>query len=95
MWVSATTVRYQLEGGVGLYEVSVDSVTGQVRGVPRPYFSDPRMVHPPGLSHRPVSNDGMMYVQGPARTTATYLRVIPNWVAKMKQIVDSADASAK
>ena len=36
-----------------------------------------------------------MYVQGPAQTTATYLRVVPHWVEKMKRAVDSADAIAK
>ena len=90
-----TTVRYVAENGADIYEVSVDSLTGTVRGAPRPYFSDPRIVNGVGLSHLPVSNGGILYVQGPARTTGTYLRVVPNWVAKMKHAVDSADASAK
>jgi hypothetical protein len=60
-----TTVRYLAEDLISIYEVSVDSLTGQVRGAPRPYFSDPRIVVPAGLAHVPLSNDGMMYVQGP------------------------------
>jgi hypothetical protein len=94
VWVSTTTVRYLADDLVNLYEVSVDSL-GHVRGAPRPYFSDPRIVVPAGLAHVAVSNGGMMYIQGPVRTTATYLRVVPNWVAKMKHAVDSANAIAK
>ena len=65
-----TTVRYLADDLVRMYEVSVDSLTGRVRGAPRPYFSDPRIVIPAGLAHVAVSNGGMMYIQGPARTTA-------------------------
>jgi hypothetical protein len=90
VWVSATTVRYQQDPSMDWFEMSVDSVSGEARGAPRPYFSDPRYVQPPGLSHRAVSNGGMVYVQGPARTSASYLRVVPNWVGKMKLAVDSA-----
>jgi hypothetical protein len=83
-------VRYRADPGFTWYEVSVDSLTGQVRGAPRPYFTDSLYVHPVGLPHRVAPNGGMIYVQGTARTTATYLRVVPNWVEKMKHAVDSA-----
>jgi hypothetical protein len=93
-WVSMTTLRYR--GAQGWwYESTVDSASGRVRGAPRPYFFDPRFADTPGWSHRAVSNGGMIYVQGPARSSATYLRVVPNWVEKMKQAVDSADRNAK
>ena len=80
---------------MNFFEVSVDSATGEMQGTPRPYYSDPRIVQTIGASHVPVANGGMMYVQGPAQTTATYLRVVPHWVEKMKRAVDSADAIAK
>jgi hypothetical protein len=67
----------------------VDSITGQVRGAPRQYFTDSLIVQPIGLSHRTAPDGGMLYVRGPARNTATYLRVIPHWVERMKQAVDS------
>ena len=92
-WASMTTVRYRSTQGSSWFEVTVDSATGRVRGAPRPYFSDPRFVDTPGWSQRAVSNGGMIYVQGPARTTATYVRVVPNWVARMKHAVDSVDGS--
>ena len=92
-WVSMSTIRYR--GAYSWQEVSVDSATGRLRGTPRPYFSDPRFSDTPGWSQRTVSDGGMLYVQGPARTTAAYLRVVPNWVARMKRAVDSADAIAR
>jgi hypothetical protein len=93
-WVSMTTIRFR--GAQGWwYEIAVDSLSGRVRGAPRPYFFDPRFADTPGWSHRAVSNGGMIYVQGPARSSAAYLRVVPNWVAKMKQAVDSATRSTK
>jgi serine/threonine-protein kinase len=93
-WVSMNTVRFR--GAQGWwYEITVDSASGRVRGAPRPYFFDPRFADTPGWSHRAVSNGGMIYVQAPARSSATYLRVVPNWVEKMKRAVDSTDASSK
>jgi hypothetical protein len=93
-WVSTTTVRFR--GVLGWwYEVTVDSALGRVRGAQRPYYYDPRFSDTPGWSHRAVSNGGMIYVQGPARSSAGYLRVVPNWVEKMKQAVDSAERNAK
>ena len=59
------------------------------------YFDDSLSADTPGRSYRNISNDGMIYLRGSAGATATYLRVVPNWVAKMKQAVDSADAVAK
>jgi hypothetical protein len=91
VWVSATTVRYRLEPPMDWYEVSVDSVSGEVQGAARLYFSNPGSVSAGGgQSHLVVSNGGMLYVRGPARTSAAYLRVVPNWVRKMKLAVDSA-----
>ena len=74
------------------FDVTVDSATGRARGEPRLFYSDEQFEDTPGFSHLPVSNGGMIYVQGPARTSAAFLRVVPNWVAKMKHAVDSANA---
>jgi hypothetical protein len=90
LWVSPSIVRFMDNVGADFYEQTVDSLTGRVRGVPRRYFLDPLIVGTMGFWHRAVPNGGIMYVQGPAKTTATYLRVVPNWVAKMKRAVDSA-----
>jgi len=93
-WVSMTTVRYRTGGaGVGRwFDVTVDSATGRARGEPRLFYSDEQFEDTPGFSHLPGSNGGMIYGQGPARTAAAFLRVVPNWVAKMKHVVDSANA---
>ena len=97
LWASMTTVRYWGPWSSRGYfsEVTVDSATGRVIGAPRRYLVDPRFNDTPGWSHRTASNGDMIYVQGPARTTATYLRVVPNWVAKMKQAVDSAERAQR
>jgi hypothetical protein len=44
-----------------------------------------------GWYNRLSYDGGIIYVQGPEQTTARYVRVIPNWVAKMKAAVNSAN----
>jgi hypothetical protein len=34
---------------------------------------------------------GLIYLQGAADRPATYLRVVPHWVERMKQAVDAAN----
>jgi len=95
VWVSPSIVRFLDDPGTTLYEQSVDSLTGRVRGTPRRYFYAPSIVIPAGMAHLVVPRGGMMYIEGPSRNSATYLRVVPKWVAKMKHVVDSTEAARR
>jgi serine/threonine protein kinase len=88
-WVTSTRLRYRAVGG--WYEVDVDLARTDVVGRPRLVHVDPRFSDTPGWSQRTTPDGGMIYVQGLARTSASYLRVVPNWVAQMKRAVDQAD----
>ena len=50
----------------------------------------PRFSDTAGWSNRPSRDGGIIYLQGAEKSTAGYLRVVPNWVSKMKAAVDSA-----
>ena len=91
-WASMTTVRFRSSFAGAWFDVTVDSSTGRVRTGPRLFFRDTRYEDTPGWSHLAVPNQGMIYVRSSARTTAAFLRVVPNWVEKMKRAVDSVDA---
>ena len=52
---------------------------------------DPRFSDTSGWSNRPSHDGGIIYVQGPAEVSASYLRVIPNWMAQMKAAVAAAN----
>jgi len=89
LWLSATQLLYRL--GVAWYVVAIDPATGEPTGPAKLWGRDPRFSDTPGWSNRLSRDGGIIYVQGPAETTARYLRVIPNWVAQMKATVDEAN----
>jgi serine/threonine-protein kinase len=89
-WLSAGRLNFR--SGLSWMEVDVNPVTGEVTGPPRRWFTDPRFSDTPGWSQHLTRNGELIYVQGPVRTGASYLRVVPNWVAAMKRAVDEAQA---
>jgi hypothetical protein len=89
LWLSATEILYRK--GVAWYLARINPETGEPLGEPTFWASDPRFSDTSGWSNRPSHDGGIIYVQGPAQTTATYLRVVPNWVARMKAAVDAAN----
>jgi hypothetical protein len=89
LWLSATEILYRK--GVTWYLARINPETGEPLGEPTFWASDPRFSDTSGWSNRPSHDGGIIYVQGPAQTTATYLRVVPNWVARMKAAVDAAN----
>jgi len=62
-----------------------------VAGAPERWFSDPRFVDTPGWSQHVTRDGRLLYVQGPAQTRATYLRVVPHWVATMERAAREAN----
>jgi hypothetical protein len=89
IWLSNSEVLYR--SGVTWLEARIDPVTSQVVSTGTVWGSDPRFADTFGWSNRPDWHGGIIYLQGPPRVTATYLRIIPHWVTKMKHLVDEAN----
>jgi hypothetical protein len=87
-WLSPGRLNYR--SGLEWMQVDVNPVTGELAGPAQSWLRDARFSDTPGWSQHPTRDGGLIYVQGPARTGAAYLRVVPNWVAKMKKAVDEA-----
>ena len=88
LWLSASELVYR--SGVSWYSVRIDA-SGESPGSAVLFGRDPRFVDTSGWSNRLSHDGGIIYLQGPEQSTARYLRVIPNWVSRMKAAVDSAD----
>jgi len=88
IWLSASQLLYRL--GVSWYVVRIDPVSGAPVGPPALWARDPRFSDTAGWSNRVSRDGGIVYVQGPEQTHASYLRVVPNWVAGMKSAVNGA-----
>jgi hypothetical protein len=88
LWLSATEVLYRL--GIAWYLVRIKPETGEPLGPPTFWARDPRFSDTSGWSNRPSRDGGIIYVQGPAQNSSTYLRVIPDWVRQMRAAVDGA-----
>jgi serine/threonine protein kinase len=89
LWLSATEVLYRK--GVAWYLSRVNPETGEPAGAAAFWARDPRFSDTSGWSNRPSHDGGIIYVEGPAETSSSYLRVVPGWVARMKAAVDSAN----
>ena len=89
LWLSSTEVLYR--SGVAWYLARLNPVTGEPVGAATFWARDPRFSDTSGWSNRPSHDGGIIYVQGPEQVSAPYLRVVPNWVARMKLAVDGAN----
>jgi len=89
LWLSPTEVLYR--AGVSWFVAHVNPETGEPAGAPTFWARDPRFSDTSGWSNRPSHDGGIIYVEGPAQTSTAYLRVVPNWVARMKSAVDAAN----
>ena len=92
LWLSSSELIYR--SGVTWYSIKVDPVTGEARGAPVVFARDPRFNDTSGWSNRLSHDGGIIYIRGPDDPGARYLRVIPNWVKRMKAAVDSANRSS-
>ncbi|MFL5619862.1 MAG: hypothetical protein ACJ79A_15890 [Gemmatimonadaceae bacterium] len=89
LWLSDTEVLYR--SGVSWYSSKVDPSTGEPAGTPTLWARDPRFSDTAGWSNRVSWDGGIVYVQGPEQTSGRYLRVVPDWVSRMKAAVDSVE----
>jgi hypothetical protein len=88
IWLSDTQLLYRQ--GVSWYSFAIDSVTGAPAGSPALWARDPRFSDTAGWSNRASHDGGIIYMQEPAQRSASYVRVVPNWVAQVKAAVDRA-----
>ncbi len=89
LWLSPSEVLFR--SGASWFATRLNPATGEPAGAPVFWGRDPRFSDTPGWSNRPSHDGGIIYVQGPAQTASSYLRVIPNWVAQMERAVDRAN----
>ena len=89
LWLSPTEILCRI--GVSWYVTRINPATGEPLGPATFWARDPRFNDTAGWSNRPDWNGGIIYVQGPAEVSASYLRVVPNWVAQMKSAVAAAN----
>jgi hypothetical protein len=89
MWLSERMMVYNGFGTV--YRVRIDPSSARPVGEPQPWFSDPRFKETAGPSFLVTPDGGLLYVQGIVENSASFLRVIPNWVDEMKRAVDEAN----
>jgi serine/threonine-protein kinase len=89
IWLSDSEVLFRL--GITWYLARINPATGEPLGPPTLWARDPRFSDTSGWSNRPSYDGGFIYVQGPDETSASFLRVVPNWVAQMKAAVDQAN----
>jgi hypothetical protein len=89
LWLSSTELLYR--SGVSWYLARLNPATGEPLGPATLWGRDPRFADTAGWSNRLSHDGGIIYVQGPAEVSASYLRVVPNWVAQMKAAVAAAN----
>ncbi len=89
LWLSVGEILYR--SGVSWYLVRIDPATGEPLGPGTLWGRDPRFSDTSGWSNRLSHDGGIIYLQGPAQVSSSYLRVVPNWVAQMKVAVDGAN----
>jgi hypothetical protein len=89
VWLSSSEILYR--SGVTWNLVRVDPATSELAGGATVWGRDPRFTDTFGWSNRPDWRGGIIYLQGPEDTDARYLRVIPQWVTRMRAAVDRAN----
>ena len=89
LWLSSSELLYRATFTWKV--VRIDPATGDPEGPASEWGADRRFSDTFGWSQRPDWHGGIIYLQGPPDTQATYLRVIPNWVPQMERAVDEAN----
>jgi len=88
-WLSSTELVFMAGHGVSSFDrVTINPTSENPVTNRRRWIETPRALDTDGLSSTPTPDSRIMYLQGDSEPPARSLRVIPNWVAKMKQAVD-------
>jgi len=90
-WLSSTELVFKSYEPWGFDRVTITASAENPVGSVRRWFNTPRALDTPGASSQ-LSVDGrVIYLQADIEAPVRSLRVVPNWVAKMKQAVDAAN----
>jgi serine/threonine-protein kinase len=89
LWLSPSEILFR--AGVSWFVSHVNPLTGEPAGAPTLWAKDLRFNDTPGWSNRLSHDGGIIYAQGPEVATAHSLRVVPNWVSRMRAAVDSVN----
>ena len=89
MWLSSTELAYR--SGHSFFTVSMGDQPGDRPSEPRFWFRDDRFLDTPGMSHALSRDGGVIYLQAINPSTASFLRVIPNWLEGAKRAADAAN----
>ena len=91
-WLSPTELVFKVYRGVtGFDRVTINPTGDNPVTNRRRWIETPRALDTDGLSSTPTPDGRIVYVQGDVEPAVRSLRVIPNWVAKMKRAVDEAN----
>ena len=85
LWLSDTELLYR--SGVTWYIARFDARTGEMTGPPKQWGQDALFLDTPGWSNRLSHDRGIIFAQSAARSTARFVRFIPDFVARMKAAV--------
>jgi hypothetical protein len=77
--------------GSGFARATIDPAADPPLTNRRPWIETHRMIGTAGQSYSLTPDGRLLYVQGAEPTPVTYLRVVPDWVARMKRAVDEAN----
>ncbi len=89
LWLSSTELLYRT--GITWNVAHIDPATGDVIGSPTRWGADSRFLDTPGWSNRVSWDGGIIYVQSADVSDTRFLRVIPDFVSRMKAAVDKAN----
>ncbi|MBY0489261.1 MAG: protein kinase [Gemmatimonadaceae bacterium] len=90
-WLSATELVFKSYEPWGFDRVTITASAENPVGPMRRWFNSTRALDTPGASSQ-LSVDGrVIYLQADIEAPVRSLRVVPNWVAKMKQAVDAVN----
>jgi eukaryotic-like serine/threonine-protein kinase len=90
-WLSPTELFYTAyDPSMGFERVRLDPNAANPIVERRHWIDAPGMVGTAGPSSMPTTDGRVVYLQGAPDVPVRYLRVIPNWVERMKRAVDEA-----
>jgi hypothetical protein len=90
-WLSPTELVFMAGHGVTNFDrVTITPTSDNPVTNRRRWIETPRALDTDGLSSTPTPDGRIIYLQGDSEPPARSLRVIPNWVARMKRAVDAA-----
>ena len=90
--MSPTELVFMAGRGVSSFDrVTINPTSDNPVTNRRRWIETPRAIDTDGLSSTPTPDGRIIYIQGDIEPPARSLRVIPNWVARMKRIVDKTN----